>query len=331
MVVHLLNREMNTAEMHGMTPWTWEMSGLYCRTQIPVQSLCRIIGYSDNGGASRMDVRVAPFFTFQEGITMDAKDYLSNYYEQYDEDGRLLSKHGKIEYITTMKYIEKYLNPGMRILEIGAATGRYSHALAQKGYQVDAVELIEHNIEIFKQNTLPGENITITQGNAMDLSAFADDTYDITLLLGPMYHLFTTEDKLKALSEAIRVTKKGGIIFAAYCMGDASVLSYGFIRGEIYNIIEKCMLNTETFDTFSNPWDIFELHRKEDIDKLRSEFNVTQLHFVASDGYTNHMRATVDNMDDRMYEIYVKYHLAICERQDMVGYSHHTLDIFRKE
>ena len=231
---------------------------------------------------------------------METKDYLTNYYERYDENGRLISKHGMIEYITTMKYVEKYLQPGMRILEIGAATGRYSHALAQKGYCVDAVELVEHNIEIFKQNTTPGETVT-------------------------------TEDKLKALSEAIRVTKKNGVVFAAYCMGDASVLSYGFIRGEIYNIIEKCMLNTETFDTFSNPWDIFELHRKEDIDKLRSEFNVTQLHFVASDGYTNHMRETVDNMDDRMYEIYVKYHLAVCERPDMVGYSHHTLDIFRKE
>lgn len=262
---------------------------------------------------------------------MEVKEYLKNYYEQYDEEGRLLSKHGRVEYITTMKYIDKYIKPGMRVLEIGAATGRYSHTLAQKGYRVDAVELIEHNIEIFKQNTLPGENVTITQGNAVDLSVFEDDTYDITLLLGPMYHLFTTEDKLKALSEAIRVTKKGGVVFAAYCMGDASVLSYGFIRGEIYNIIEKCMLNTETFDTFSNPWDIFELHRKEDIDKLRSEFRVTQLHFVASDGYTNHMRKTVDNMDDQMYELYVKYHLAVCERGDMVGYSHHTLDIFRKD
>lgn len=262
---------------------------------------------------------------------METKDYLANYYGRYDENGRLLSKHGKIEYITTMKYVEKYLKPGMSVLEIGAATGRYSHALAQKGYTVDAVELVEHNIEIFKQNTLPGEPVTITQGNAMDLSMFADDTYDITLLLGPMYHLFTTEDKRKALSEAIRVTKKGGVIFAAYCMGDASILSYGFIRGEIDNIIEKCMLDTETFDTFSNPWDIFELHRKEDIDALRSEFHVTQLHFVASDGYTNHMRETVDNMDDRTYEIYVKYHLATCERPDLVGYSHHTLDVFRKE
>jgi len=262
---------------------------------------------------------------------METKDYLTQYYEHYDEEGRLLSKHGRIEFITTMHYLKKYLQPGMKIIEIGAATGRYSHALAQKGYPVDAVELVEHNIALFKQNTLPGEPVTITQGNAVELSMFADNTYDITLLLGPMYHLFTEEEKRKALSEAIRVTKKGGVVFVSYCMGDASILSYGFIRGEIYNIIEKCMLDTETFDTFSHPWDIFELHRKEDIDRLRGAFPVTQLHFVASDGYTNHMRQTVDNMDDRMYEIYVKYHLATCERPDMVGYSHHTLDIFRKE
>ena len=262
---------------------------------------------------------------------METKNYLTNYYENYDEDGRLGSKHGMIEFITTMKYIERYLRPDMKVLEVGAATGRYSHALAQNGYRVDAVELVEHNIKIFKRKTVKGEPVTVTQGNATDLSKFESDAYDMTLLLGPMYHLFTAEDKLKALSEAIRVTKKGGIVFTAYCMGDASILSYGFIRGKIHEIIEKCMLNTETFDTFSNPWDIFELYRKEDIDKLRSEFNVTQLHFVASDGYANHMRETVDQMDDKTFELYLKYHLATCERQDMVGYSHHTLDIFRKE
>lgn len=59
---------------------------------------------------------------------MNHMDCLTNYYEGYDEEGRLVSKHGMVEYITTMKYIEKYLEPGMRIMEIGAATGRYSHA-----------------------------------------------------------------------------------------------------------------------------------------------------------------------------------------------------------
>ena len=262
---------------------------------------------------------------------METLRALTDYYENYDEDGRLLSRRGMAEYLTTIRYIEKYLRPGMRILEIGAATGRYSHHFARQGYPVDAVELIAHNIEILKQNTQPGENITIKQGNAKDLADFEDDTYDITLLLGPMYHLFTEEEKLQALSEAIRVTKKGGVIFSAYCMGDASILLYGFGRGEIHNIIEKCMLDPVTFKTFSRPWDLFELHRKEDIDDLRSHFHVTQLHFLATDGYANHMRQTLAEMDEDTFQLYLRYHFATCERLDMIGYSNHTLDIFRKE
>ena len=261
---------------------------------------------------------------------MNTKEILNNFYENYDEDNRLLSRYGYVEFLTTMTYIEKYLKKGMRILEIGAATGRYSHTLARKGYKVDAVELVEHNIEIFKSNTKEGEDITITQGNAMDLSAFDDNIYDITLILGPLYHLFTEEDKLKALKEAVRVTKKGGVIFAAYCMGDASILLYGFQKNEIRNLINQCKLDTETFDTFSEPFDIFELHRKEDIEALREKLNADHLHLIATDGYANHMREKLEEMDEETYNLFLKYHLATCERQDLLGYSNHTLDIFRK-
>ncbi len=261
---------------------------------------------------------------------MNTVDYLKEYYESYDEDGRLASRHGYVEYFTTMHFIQKYLQPGMNILEIGAGTGRYSHALARMGYEVDAVELLEHNIEIFKANTQEGENIRIMQGNALELD-FEDEGYDITLLLGPMYHLFNREDQLQALSEAVRVTKPGGLIFVAYCMADASVLSHGFIKGMIHDIMEKCMVDPETFKAFSKPWDIFELYRTEDIEELRASFPVESLHLLASDGYANHMRQTLANMDEEAYRIYLKYHLATCERRDMLGTSHHTLDIFRKE
>ena len=262
---------------------------------------------------------------------METLKALTQFYGNYDEDNRLNTRYGMVEFLTTMRYIEKYLRPGMRILEIGAATGRYSHFLARQGYRVDAVELIDHNIEIFKRNTVPSENITITQGNAKDLQGFGDNTYDITLLLGPMYHLFTEEEKLQALSEAIRVTKKGGIVFSAYCMGDASVLMYGFGKGKIHEILEKCMIDPVTFKTFSQPWDLFELHRKEDIDALRSHFPVTQLHFLATDGYANHMRQTMSEMDEDTFRLFMQYHFATCERPDMIGYSNHTLDIFRKD
>ena len=262
---------------------------------------------------------------------MNAKDHLTNHYMTHDEDGRLTSKHGMVEYITTMKYIEKYLRPGMKVLEIGAATGRYSHALAQVGYQVDAVELVEHNIEVFKQKTLPGEKVTITQGDARDLSAFESDTYDVTLLLGPMYHLFTEEDQKKALSEAIRVTKKGGIVFAAYCNNDATIIQFCFLREGLKNEHYKALIDPVTFKASSNPEDIFVLHRKEDIDALMSHFPVKRLHYLGTDMATHFIGDSIDAMDDEFFELYLKYHLSICEREDMVGATNHMLDIFRKE
>ena len=139
---------------------------------------------------------------------MEANQYLNDFYNHYDEDSRLLFQHGSVEFLTTMRYIEKYLKHGDKVLEIGAGTGRYSHALARRGHPVDAVELVAHNIEVFRQTTRPGESVTIAQGNALDLSAFADNAYDVTLLLGPLYHLYTQDDKRRALREAIRVTKR---------------------------------------------------------------------------------------------------------------------------
>ena len=262
---------------------------------------------------------------------MDVLKILSDYYGNYDEDRRLTSRHGSVEFLTTMRYIEKYLQPGMRILEIGAATGRYSHTLARQGYRVDAVELVQHNIDIFKSNTLPCENVRIFQGNAKNLDMLPDNTYAITLLLGPMYHLFTVPEQLEALSEAIRVTKKGGVIFAAYCGNEATMVQYCFGRGMIKEQRYKDLIDPVTFKASSDPTELFQLYRKEDIDKLMRVFPVTRLHYVGTDMATNYMRQTIDEMDDELFDLYLRYHFAICERGDLVGASHHILDIFRKD
>ena len=263
---------------------------------------------------------------------MQTNEYLNDFYNHYDEDGRLAVKHGSVEFLTTMRYIDRYIRPGERVLEIGAGTGRYSHALARQGYAVDAVELIEHNIAVFRNNTQPGENVAITQGNAMDLSAFADDAYDITLLLGPLYHLYTKEDKQQALREAIRVTRPGGIIFAAYVISDGCLLDEGFLRGNI-NVAEYVktgLLDGETFAAKSEPKDLFELVRKEDVDELMRDFPTTRLHYVASDGCALLLRDAIDAMDDEAFALYLNYHFATCERADLLGITSHALDVFRK-
>ncbi len=261
---------------------------------------------------------------------METLQALTNFYSGYDEEGRLLSRHGMVEYLTTMRYLEKYLKPGMRILEIGAATGRYSHALAKRGYRVDAVELVQHNIDIFREKTQPGENVTIRHGNAKDLCFFASETFDITLLLGPMYHLFTEAEQSQALAEAIRVTKPGGVIFAAYCGNEATMIQYCFGRGMLREERYRNLVDPVTFKASSDPAELFRLYRREEIDALMAGFDVERLHFVGTDLATNYMRPEIDSMEDELYELYLKYHFSICERADLVGASHHFLDVFRK-
>lgn len=264
---------------------------------------------------------------------MKTNQYLIDFYNNYNEDSRLTSKHGSVEFLTTMRYVEKYLKPGDRVLEIGAGTGRYSHALARQGYIVDAIELIEHNIDVFCKNTSTDENISVIRGNALDLSAFPDNRYNITLLLGPLYHLYNEEDKRQAIREAIRVTKRGGIIFAAYVIFDGCLLDEGFNRSNINvaQYIKNGLLDPETFAAKSEPKDLFELVRKEDIDELMSAFSVTRLHYVATDGCALFMREAIDAMDDQTFQLYLKYHFATCERTDLLGVTSHAIDIFKKQ
>ena len=257
--------------------------------------------------------------------------FLEEYYKKYDEEGRLLSRHGQVEYLTTMRYIEECLEgiSDPSILEVGAGTGRYSVALAKKGVQVTAVELVEHNLQMLRSKLDGTEPINAMQGNALELSMFPDNTFDLTMLLGPMYHLYKKEEKLRALSEAVRVTKPGGHILVAYCMNEPTVIQYVFGMNHLQEVMDLNML-TPDWHCISEPKDLFELVRTEDIAELDAAVPVKRIKLVATDGATNYMREYIDAMDDETFSKWMDYHFTICERQDLIGASHHTLDILRK-
>ena len=261
---------------------------------------------------------------------METKDYLSAYYQHYDEDGRLArNRRGQVEYATTMAYLRRYLSPGCRVLEIGAGTGRYSITLAAEGYDVTAVELLPHNLNQLRRKITPGMNIQALQGNALDLSMLDSAQYDVTLLLGPIYHLFTREDKHQAISEALRVTTPGGVVMAAYCIAEGSIIEYAFRQGHLQRLIQEGMLDPETFITTSKPSDLFELVRKSDIDRLMADFPVERLHYVALEGFAYFLRQELE-ADEALFQMFLKYHLTVCEQADLVGATAHSLDIFRK-
>ncbi len=258
-------------------------------------------------------------------------DLLEQYYNISNEDGRLLSRHGRVEFLTTMKYIHRFLEgiSDPEILEVGAGTGRYSVTLAKEGFRVTAVELVAHNLDVLRSKLDGTEPIRTMQGNALDLSVLPDAAFDLTMLLGPMYHLYTLEDKRRAMAEAVRVTKPGGTILVAYCMNEGTILSYVFAKGNLREMLENNLV-TPDWHCVSDPKELFDLVRTEDIAAVNAGFPAGRIILVATDGASNHMRECVDAMDDETFAKWVEYHFAVCERQDLIGASHHTLDILRK-
>lgn len=229
-----------------------------------------------------------------------------------------------------MKYIHEYLPQGkketIKILDVGAGTGRYSVQLAGEGYDVTAVELVKYNLGILKSKK---SSVKAYQGNALNLSRFEADQFDMVLVFGPMYHLYTKEDKVKALKEAKRVVKPDGIILVAYCMNEYSILTYGFKEGHMKESIRNQKVD-DSFHVRSKEEDLYDYVRIEDIDAIDQAAGVKREKLIAADGPANYMRTVLNAMDEETYQLFIQYHLSTCERKDLLGASAHTLDIVRK-
>lgn len=261
---------------------------------------------------------------------MDRVSLLNDIYENYDEDGRLCkSRHGELEYITTMNFIHRYATEGTRILEVGAGTGRYSIALAREGFDVTALELVEGNLDKIKSNGHHLKNLNAMQGDALDLSRFADNSFDITLILGPLYHLFSADDFNKAIDEAVRVTKKDGVLFFAY-LSVHGVLYCNFLKG---NFEAGCKINLDK-----------DLKIKHELEQRFSSFEVDEFEALFDDKATEYLTTIATDgimelaengkdfkMTDHDFKLYTKYHLMNCQRKELLGCSSHLLYICKKK
>lgn len=261
--------------------------------------------------------------------TSDRKELLKDFYGGIDEDARLCkSRHGQLEYMTTMEYIHRYLKAGDKVLEIGAGTGRYSVSLANEGFEVTAVELVESNLEVLKKNSAHLKNIQALQGDALDLSQFADNSFDVTLLFGPMYHLYDKTDQNKAIDEAIRVTKKGGVILTAFLSVHAimyvNYLSGNFEAGLKENFDENYKTRHFTQQLFTG----FEI---PEFESLFAEKPVEHLLTCGTDSLLELAEHGKDfKMSDHDFKLFYKYYLANCEKRELLGSASHLLFVGKK-
>lgn len=257
------------------------------------------------------------------------EEIVSGFYGQTDEDSRLVrTRHGQLEYRTTMAYIHRFAGKDAKVLEIGAGTGRYSIALAKEGMDVTAVELVERNLAVLRENGKGLENLHSYQGDATDLSRFADDTFDVTLVFGPMYHLYEPEEVNRAIDEAIRVTKPGrAILFAFISMFAIMYANYLYGRwafGQAENFTDDNRIKHFKEQLFTG-YDVTEF---EDLFKDKPVDRITT---AGVDGLLEPLEHRPDFcIPDEDFDAFADWYLAFAEKRELLGCTNHLLFICRK-
>lgn len=257
-------------------------------------------------------------------------EIVKGFYDEIDENARLTkSRHGQLEFATTMSFIHRFVKPSDKVIEIGAGTGRYSISLAQEGMDVTAVELVEKNLEVLKENSKGIKNIKSYQGDATDLSRFEDASFDLTLVFGPMYHLYDKEEVNKAIDEAIRITKKGGILMLAfisvYGIMYANYMQGNWAEGEEENFTKDYKIKHFKEQLFTG-YDICEF------EKL---FTDKPVEWITTAGVDSVIESLEDNpgfeIKDDDFEAFIKWQLAFSEKRELLGSSNHLLYVCRKD
>lgn len=246
-------------------------------------------------------------------------------YELFNEDIRLSrSKAARVEFLTNTRYIERYLKPGAKILDVGAGAGEYSLYFAKKGYDVCALELADSNVRAFRRKISPEDGIDLVQGNAVDLSRYEDESFDAVLVFGPLYHLHSEQDRQKCIAEAKRVCRQGGRLFFAFISNDMVILTEFSCRPDYF---VAGSYDKETFELEDFP---FVFHTVDKCRKMLERGGIRILHEVASDGVSELIGDKINGMDEESYAQYLRYHFYICEKPELLGMTNHLLFVGEK-
>ena len=255
---------------------------------------------------------------------------VSDFYRGGSEDGRLSrTRRGQLEYFVTMYYIHRFAPVRANVLELGAGTGRYSAALAKEGMHVSALELVDSNFAVLRERAKRLKNLYAYQGDATDLSRFPDNYYDLTLALGPMYHLYEPEDVQKAIDEAIRVTKPGGALLFAF-LSVYGILYANYFQGN---------WATGQAENFTDDYRV--RHFKEqlftgyDVGEFEALFSGKPVDHITTAGTSGMLEAIEARPDfeisDADFAAFSKWHLQFAEKRELLGCSNHLLYICRKQ
>ena len=164
---------------------------------------------------------------------MEDNNNVLDYYEKFEIENNRITR-SPLEFIRTKEIISGFLpDSRIKIIDLCGASGHYSYWLARKGHEVHLVDLSQRHINeaIENEKIYNSKLASITRGDARSVKT-ADETFDMVLLMGALYHLQEEEDRLQCLREVYRILKSGGVAVFAYIGRHASMLD-GFRNGYV--------------------------------------------------------------------------------------------------
>ena len=260
--------------------------------------------------------------------------------EHYNADpkkewDRLQVRYTVEKYVTT-HMMDRYIRPDDSILDIGGGPGQYSIHYARQGHAVTLLDLSDENVCFAKKKARQYKTkISAMQGNATDLSRFADDSFDIVFLMGPLYHLMSEENRIRAIREAKRVLKPGGYLFCSFILMFGGVI-FGLreLRESILSpkeqeyfavAAEDKSLSFEAF-TYAYMTTVKEagaLMRR--VRGLETETIFGQESILAP--YINELKGSPRKVREAWYD----YALRFCEKEEYLTHSEHLMIVSRKK
>jgi 2-polyprenyl-3-methyl-5-hydroxy-6-metoxy-1,4-benzoquinol methylase len=254
------------------------------------------------------------------------------YYDDYDEDKRLdRTNFHKLEYLTTIRFLDRFLKPNSKVLDLCAGTGRYSFYLESKGHSVTAIDIVPRFVEIMKEKKIAvASNIEVYLGDARNLEMFENESFDAVLCMGALYHLKDQDDREKVIEQCESLLKKNGILAVSY------INRYALFIKEFNNInknFEKLKLNNivDSGQSINEVEESFYFSSPKEIEDLMRKFNFKKISNVGTDGVGYMLSDKISNLSKEEYDLWLAYHFKTCDNENLIGYSIHGLCIGEKK
>ncbi len=249
-----------------------------------------------------------------------SKQQLGDFYKTRKKSARVSENNVLLERFITSNYLKKYIKPNSKVIEIGAGIRAYSPDIYKFAGSVLAVDLFQENLDRLSKQ-IKANNFDTLCADVLDLKALKPSSFDVVFVNGPLSHLFDDKKRKKAISESIRICKKGSIVLFNYLTNTAVIYRSGLLKG-----------NTKAFKNYDKqtPKDIYATYFVNDFHKLVPKNQMKHVTDISLDGLFEVLKEHTNKLGRSEFNAVKQMQLQICERPDMIGCASHVISVYKK-